>query len=175
MKVFDQAVTVVDGVADLLCNLFAIALGVIVLAVCADIILRNLGLTSFPWTIELTEYVLYGGTFLAAPRVLRSAGHVRVEIVHDLVPRSVGRLLDRVADLLGLGISAVLLWFGAATAIDAYRSGMIQFKNLIVPEWILLTPIPVGCALLCVEFLLRLGGVRRATKIGTDHIPQPSI
>ena len=175
MKGIEHGVTLVDLIADLLCNLFAMALGLIVLAVCADIVLRNLGLTSFPWTIELTEYVLYGGTFLAAPRVLRSAGHIRVEIVHDLVPRSVARLLDTVADLLGLGISVVLLWYGAVVAIDAYQSGMIQFKNLIVPEWILLTPIPVGCALLCVEFLLRLGGVRRAAEIATDHVPQPSI
>jgi TRAP-type C4-dicarboxylate transport system permease small subunit len=175
MRAPEQVAAVVDGVADLLCNLFAIALGLMVLAVCADIVLRNLGLTSLPWTIELTEYVLYGGTFLAAPRVLRSAGHVRVEILHDVVPPSVARGLDKLADLLGLGISLVLCWYGAVTALDAYRSGMIQFKNLIVPEWILLTPIPVGCALLSVEFLLRVAGVRGTTAMATEQAPNPSI
>jgi TRAP-type C4-dicarboxylate transport system permease small subunit len=175
MRVAEQLARAVDGIADLLCNLFAIALGLIILAVGADILLRNLGLTSFPWTIEVTEYVLYAGTFLAAPRVLRNAGHVRVEILLDAVPRRWARILDMVADLLGFGISAVLLWYGAVTALDAYRSGMIQFKNLIVPEWILLTPIPVGCALLCIEFLLRLGGLRR--RLGPETAPalKPSI
>ena len=67
---FASAMDVITG---FLCTLFGLALGLIILLLCSDIVLRNAGITSLPWVIELTEYVLYGGTFLAAPCVLRKA------------------------------------------------------------------------------------------------------
>lgn len=149
-----------DFITDLLCTLFGIVLGLIIVLLCADIVLRNIGITSLPWVVELAEYALYGGTFLAAPKVLRMGSHVRVEILHEVVARNVARRLDQAADIAGLATSMVMFYYGMVVLIDSYRSGMIQFKSLIISEWILLLPIPIGCALLSIEFLLRLFRVR---------------
>lgn len=160
--VFEKAVPVFDRVTSFFCTVYAVLLGFIIVAVCGDILLRNLRITSFPWIIEITEYVMYGGTFLAAPWVLRIGGHVRVEILLETVAGPTARLLNRIADLGGLAASAIIAFYGVTSVVDAYQARMVQFKSLVVSEWILLLPIPIGATLLCVEFLLRLGNYRRA-------------
>lgn len=138
-----------------LSTLFAAILGVIVALICLDVLLRNLGWGSLPWLIELTEYLLYGGTFLAAPWLLRQGGHVRIDIVLANLPKRMALRLEQVVDVCGLGITLVLLYYGLSAVVDAYRTDMVQYKTWYVPEWLLLLPIPIGCGLLAGEFLLR--------------------
>lgn len=158
-----------------LCVVFGVILAAAILLVFADVVLRNLSIASLPWTVELTEYTMYAGTFLAAPWVLRTGGHVRVELLVEAVPRGFARMLDRFSDLCGLGVSGVLLYYGAVTVIDAYRASIVQFKTLVVPEWILLSPIPIGSALLGLVFLLRLFGKTAVESSDGASLPHASI
>jgi len=158
-----------------LCILFGLILAMSILLVFADVVLRNLGVASLTWTVEVAEYSMYAGTFLAAPWVLRAGGHVRVELLTNAVPRWCARLLDRFSDLCGLVVCGFLLLYGAVTVLDGYRSGTMQFKTLIVPEWILLLPIPIGSALLGIVFLLRLFGHANIVSTDDASLPQPSI
>jgi TRAP-type C4-dicarboxylate transport system permease small subunit len=113
-----------------------------------------------PWLVEVIEYLMYGGTFLAAPWVLRQGEHVRVDLVLSSVPKRVAVRLEQIVDALGFLVSIVMSYYGTALLIDAYRANFIQFKNLAVPEWILILPLPVGCAMLAIEFMLRFFRVR---------------
>ena len=149
-----------DVVMRAFCTLFAVVFGILTLLVCVDIVFRRFGIASMPWLVEVIEYVMYGGTFLAAPWVLRQGEHVRVDLVLTLVPKAVAVRLEQLVDGLGLTVSVVMLYFGAAAVTDAYRANFIQYKNLAVHDWILLLPIPVGCAMLAVEFILRIYRVR---------------
>ena len=56
-----------------------------VVMVSADIILRNLTRTGFPWANEVSEYALYLMTLLTAPWLLRRGQHVRIDLVLTLV------------------------------------------------------------------------------------------
>ena len=51
--------------------LAAFVLLVMVVMVTADIVLRNLTRTGFPWANEVSEYALYLTTLLTAPWLLR--------------------------------------------------------------------------------------------------------
>jgi TRAP-type C4-dicarboxylate transport system permease small subunit len=128
--------------------------------VCVDIVFRQFGIASMPWLVEVIEYLMYGGTFLAAPWVLRQGEHVRVDLVLSSVPKRVAVRLEQIVDALGFLVSIVMSYYGTALLIDAYRANFIQFKNLAVPEWILILPLPVGCAMLAIEFVLRFFRVR---------------
>jgi hypothetical protein len=57
------------------CVLHAVAVvsGILTLLVCVDIVFRRFGIASMPWLVEVIEYVMYGGTFLAAPWILSRA------------------------------------------------------------------------------------------------------
>ena len=158
-----------------LCTLFGLALGAIIALICLDVGLRDFGLGSLPWLIELTEYLMYAGTFLAAPWVLRQGSHVRVDILLVAVPKRLAVRLEQMVDLCGLAISLVLLYYGSAVVADAWRSGMVQYKTWYVPEWLLLLAIPVSAALLAAEFVLRVLRVQGVVRDDYAIADRPSI
>jgi TRAP-type C4-dicarboxylate transport system permease small subunit len=142
------------------CTLFAVTFGILTLLVCVDIVARRIGVASMPWLVEVIEYVMYAGTFLAAPWVLRQGEHVRVDLVLTSLPKDAAVRLQQLVDALGLIVSVIMLYYGAAVVIDGYQTNAIQLKNIAVHEWILMLPIPIGSALLAVEFCLRLFRLR---------------
>jgi TRAP-type C4-dicarboxylate transport system permease small subunit len=158
-----------DAITSALCTLYAVLFGVFTFLICVDIVFRRIGWGSMPWLVELIEYLMYGGTFLVAAWVLRRGEHVRVDLLIGSLKKSAAIALERVIDLLGFFVSVVMAWYGAANVLDAYQAHIVQFKNLIIAEWLLLLPIPIGCALLAIEFVLRIAGAR----VGAEkpHVP----
>ena len=120
----------------------------------------NLGWKNLPWVLEVSEYILFGATFLAAPWVLRHGGHVRVDVVERALGPRARRALRLLAHSAGLAVCLFLVIYGARTALDAYRLNTLIFKHFVVPEWWLLPLIPIPSLLLTTEFLLRLTGLR---------------
>ncbi|MDF1554159.1 MAG: TRAP transporter small permease subunit [Deferrisomatales bacterium] len=126
------------------------------LGVTVDVVSRNLGFGGLPWMIEVSENALYMATFLAAPWVLSLGAHVRVDLVLNVLSPGAGRVLEIGADLCGLGVSLVFVWFGYDATADAARLGSMIAKQLVIPEWWLLCVIPLSFLFMAVEFVLRL-------------------
>ena len=162
-------------ILEFFCALFGVVLGVLILLMCVDIAIRDLKLGSLPWLIEVTEYAMYGGTFLAAPWVLRQGSHVRVDILLTSIGKGAARALDTVLDLVGLGICLVLVIYGIDAVLNAYKGNMVQYKTWNAPEWILLLPIPTGGALLSIEFVLRIFRIGEAAAAAPDPSKRASI
>jgi TRAP-type C4-dicarboxylate transport system permease small subunit len=138
--------------------LAALAIGTVALLVTGDVVARNLGLPFFPWVVEVSEYSLPLATFLAAPWLLYRNEHVRLDMLLGAVPRSAARLLDALADLVGIAVSLVFVWYGVRVIADSRALGSMVFKTLVFPEWWLFIPVPVCFALLAVEFVRRMLG-----------------
>ena len=147
--------SVISGLA----TLVAVAYGLVALLMTLDIALRATRLGALPWLLEATEYVLYGGTFLAAPWVLRRGAHVRVDLLLGGLPPRWSIAMEIGADAVGLFVSATFLWFGGVAALEAWRENAMQFKTWAVPEWIVLAPVPLAAGLLMIEFGLRAARV----------------
>lgn len=154
---------------------FGIAIGLLILIMTADIAIRYFEIASLPWLIEIAEYVLCGGTFLAAPWVLRQGAHVRIDIVLTALPRRVARRLEQFVDLLGCGISLVLFYYGCIMVARAWRADAILFKSWWTPEWIVLLPVPLACLLLFAEFVLRVFRVEGVVSDEIDPTKRASI
>lgn len=164
-----------ERVLELFCLLYGLALGALIALMCADILIRNLRVGSLPWLLELTEYIMYAGAFLAAPWVLRQGNHVRVDALLSAVPKRVAVRLEQLVDLVGLGVSLVLLAYGGYAVWDAFASNMMQYKTWTVAEGLLLLPIPVAAALLSIEFVLRLFRVKGVVVEVYDPTKRASI
>ncbi len=132
------------------------ALASLAVLITVDVTIRNLGIGNFPWLLEVSEYVLFGATFLAAPWVLRENAHVRVDVLLTAVPKLAGRVLAVLADTLGLVISGVLTWYALRVTAEALQRGDLIFKELVVPEWPFFLVVVVSGGLLIAEFALRL-------------------
>lgn len=129
----------------------ALLLGASALAITLDVVGRNLGVGTLPWILEVSEYVLPLATFLAAPWLLYRNEHVRLDMLLRAAP-----WLNRVTDLLGLAVSAVLVVYGVRTILDSARQGAMVFKSVVFPEWWLYAPVPLCFALVSFEFVRRL-------------------
>jgi TRAP-type C4-dicarboxylate transport system permease small subunit len=154
---------------------FGILIGVSILLIGIDIGVRYFGIGSLPWLIEIVEYTLCGGTFLAAPWVLRQNAHVRVDIVLTSLPRAIGRRIEQFIDLIGCGIAAVLLYYGCVAVLQAWRANAILFKTWWTPEWVVLLPVPIACVLLLIEFVLRVLRVEGVVSDEIDPAKRASI
>ncbi|MBM3537102.1 MAG: TRAP transporter small permease [Alphaproteobacteria bacterium] len=145
-----------------------------VLLVTADILLRNLTRSGFPWANEVSEYALFFITVLTAPWLLRRGQHVRLDLLLAAVPGRLAWLMEVMADLVGFAICVVLVRYSLIMTWDSWRLGSITIKNLVFPEWWTLAPLPVCLILLTVEFVFRFqrllagekGRRREATSVG---------
>ncbi len=136
----------------------ALTIGVLALLVTFDVIARNIGLGSFPWVVELSEYSLPLATFLAAPWLLYRNEHVRIDMLLTALPQQAARQIDRAADLIGLAVCVVFVWYGVKVIADSAKLGSLVIKTLVFPEWWLFLPVPLCFALLGIEFVRRMTG-----------------
>jgi TRAP-type C4-dicarboxylate transport system permease small subunit len=166
---------VFSRVLELFCTLFAIVLGLLIALMCLDIAIRNFRIGSLPWLIELTEYALYAGTFLAAPWVLRLGSHVRVDAVLGALPKRFAVRLEQFVDLIGFAVALVLVWYGTLAVIDAWTTNLVARKTWNFDEWLLLLPIPISGLLLAIEFVLRIARVRGVVADSIDPAKRASL
>lgn len=153
-------IRLIDSAMGRICDAFGVAASLVIaflaLSVGAEVVVRNLGLPAFGWTLELCEYGLLLVSFLGAPWVLRRHDHISVDVlVRHVSPRTRHGLLT-IADLLAATACAVLAYYATLAALDAYAKGSLLFKYLVVPQWIVLSVLPLGMTLLVIEFLLRI-------------------
>ncbi|MGH7278145.1 MAG: TRAP transporter small permease [Candidatus Rokuibacteriota bacterium] len=144
----------------------ALVLGWMALLVTVDVVARNLGLGTLPWILEVSEYSLPLATFLVAPWLLHRGEHVRLDLVTIALPPTAARALQRLADAVGLAVSAVFIVYGIRAIASSAQQGSLVIKSIVFPEWWLYAPVPVCFAALAIEFVRRLLGARPATAAG---------
>jgi TRAP-type C4-dicarboxylate transport system permease small subunit len=137
-------------------GLSAAIVGTVVVLVCWDVLGRNLGLTSLPWIVEITEYSLPLATFLAAPWLMYRYEHVRLDLLSaTLAPRNLARI-ERIAAAICLVVSLVIVWYSLRVIVDVRGIGSMVIKSLVFPEWWLFVPVPVCFTLMALECARRL-------------------
>jgi TRAP-type C4-dicarboxylate transport system permease small subunit len=122
----------------------------------ADVVSRNVGGGGVAVSNELSEDILYLMTLLAAPWLLRQGQHIRVDIILRALPVRAAWLLEWVGDIVGLLCCLYFVWYGYLITRASYDAGSINIKTLVTPEWWTLAPLPLGFALLGIEFIFRM-------------------
>ena len=137
-------------------TLVGISIGLFALAIALDLVLRLLEWGNLPGMQEIVEYALYVGVYLAAPWVLRLNAHIRVDLLLSGLPRGLRAGMERLLDLAGIAISALMFWYGLQNLLAAKAFGAVQYGYYEVAEWLLLTVFVAGFVLLALEFLFRM-------------------
>ena len=154
--------TIFGRLLNALAILAALTLLAMVVLVSADIALRNLTRTGFPFANEVSEYALYAITLLTSPWLLRRGQHVRIDLLLTLVPARAAWLMEAAADILGFVVCLVMMRYGIKIVLESAALGSITIKNLVFPEWWLLWPLPLCFALLAIEFVFRFDRLIRS-------------
>lgn len=119
----------------ILCVLAVVAIVAMTIGISAEVILRIFSFPSIMGMIELTEYGLFISTFFAAPYLLRTNEHIRVDIVMSRVDAATARVVEFGVLLCIVMISVVTGFVATVIMIGNARAGTLIFKDLIFPQW----------------------------------------
>lgn len=119
------------------------------------VIVRKVFSMPIPWIIEVSSYALLFITFLGTPWLLRMNGHIRVDLLFNVVSDRNKNILNLITSMFGVITSLVLLSYGLKVTIDNWQRHILVMNILATPKFVLLGVIPLGSLFLLVEFLIR--------------------
>jgi TRAP-type C4-dicarboxylate transport system permease small subunit len=134
----------------------ALLIGIMTVLVGYDVLARNVGLPSPAGIAEASEYGLALTTLLAAPWLLWSEQHVRLDLLQISLSARAWARLYRAAAAVCLVISATLSWYAVAVIVDLRGSGAVVMKAFTFPEWWVYVPAPLCFGMMAVESLRQL-------------------
>lgn len=109
-----------------------------------------------PWAFDLSEYALVWITFLGAPWVLLQDRHVRIELLVDVLPRSVQRAFGIAVSVVAICACLVLAWKTGVAALQYIERDIMMARIWRIPRIWPYCIIPIGSVLMAVSFLVRL-------------------
>jgi TRAP-type C4-dicarboxylate transport system permease small subunit len=137
-----------------------------VVVICEMVFVRYVLKASAVWQHEFVTYSLIGATFIGAPYVMLTGGHVNVDLVPLYLRPRGRRVLTLVALLISLAFCTVLAGYGFAFWHEAFVNDWHSETVWRPPLWIPYGALPLGMGLLalqCLAEILALLTGRRAT------------
>lgn len=124
-----------------------------VLGVSADVVGRYFLKQPIMGMVEANQVMILWIVFLAAAWVLRTRGHINMDIVLLRLSKRGQAWLEIVTSALSAIMSFILSWYSVEVIVDLFRRNTIETGNIAINSgWIILA-IPVGCIPLGIEFL----------------------
>lgn len=152
---YERACRVADGLCrgvEILCNAM---LAVMTAVIAVLIVSRNFLGFSFPWSEELTRFLLVWLSMLGAAVLLWRNDHIRLAILADYLPPRAELLLSFVLRLLVLAFLVILLH---QSWITAEARAVVRAPALGISMRIPYLALPVGALLMIFVTLVGLWG-----------------
>ncbi|MEX2536070.1 MAG: TRAP transporter small permease [Trueperaceae bacterium] len=145
---------------DALANVGGWFAGVLLLATSA-LILTEIGTRTFlgrstRLAEEYSGYFLAAIILLGAAYSLREGEHIRVSILRERLGTRGRRWLDRLALLVGIGVTGLLSWALWLLFLDSVTYGVRSLHHSRTPMAIPHGTVLVGAVLLCLQFIALL-------------------
>lgn len=150
MRAFKRSVDTVSKLFGLIAVLLLVAS---VLVVSQMVFVRYVLTESTIWQTEFVTYSIVAATFLGSPYVLLLKGHVRVDLIENVVGDNGKMALRYLSDVLSFVFCGLLAWAGWLHFHEAWAENWTTDTVWALPLWIPLLPMPVGFGLLCLQFI----------------------
>jgi TRAP-type C4-dicarboxylate transport system permease small subunit len=149
-------IRIVEKLSILLGFVAAVLLAVAVVIVCHMVFSRFVLGDSTSWQTEFVTYTLLASTFLGAPWVLLTRGHVNVELVPLMLgPR--GRFLLALFAYLGSAALCIMLtWYSALFWHEAWEGGWLSDTVWGPPLWKVYLAMPIGFFVISLQYIADL-------------------
>lgn len=124
--------------------------------ICHMVFVRAVLGQSSIWQTEFVTFAIIASTFLGAPYILITKGHVAVDIVPLMVGQTARRALHLGGSLIALGFCAFFLWGAVPWWYETFESGQTTPSIWQPRVWISYATVPIGLALLCLEMIAEI-------------------
>jgi C4-dicarboxylate transporter, DctQ subunit len=123
------------------------------LTICIDVVVRNLGYQSSAHFFTFTEYALLLVPCLGAPWLVREKGHVFVEILLMYLSRDARKAATFLIGVACVVVCLVMAWYGFEVTVNNFRLDDKDVRSFDAPRWALVVCIPVSFLMMAIEFL----------------------
>ena len=134
---------------------FGILSGAVVLFI--NVVLRNLGM-SLTWAEEYAKFAIIWMTFAGCGAAVREKAHMNISAVYDICGRTGKFILDIFVNLVGMGFSAFMLWYGIRLTVKTVQTMQVS-PTMMLPMWIIYISVPIGAALMIPRYIVLLVNV----------------
>ena len=131
-------------------------IAVMMLTTAYDTIMRYFFAAPTIWAVELNERLLIVITLLAAAQLVKMDHHIQMDLFYNLMP-GWGQKGSRVLIwVVGILFCICFCWFGLQATITTYIGKVYASGAFRLPYWVIYAFIPLGMALMVLEFFFRL-------------------
>ena len=130
-----------------------------VLVICELLWVRWVMGQSAVWQNEYVTFALIGATFLGAPYVLLTRGHVNVDLVPMVAQGRARYWLSLVASALGLLFCLLFFVTSLPWWWEAWAGGFTTSSVWRAPLWVPYLAVPVGTGMLVLQYLVEIWAV----------------
>ncbi len=145
---------------DFVCNLFAVAAGVLLILVTLFIgyviLARIIHVSSPAWITQFTEYALLWITFLGTAWVLGRNRHIAIDLIMSHLGPRKKLAFDISHYLVGCVLCLVLCYFGWLTVWSMIERGVVDVQVVDIDKYKVILVIPLGFFLLALQFLRKM-------------------
>jgi TRAP-type C4-dicarboxylate transport system permease small subunit len=124
--------------------------------VCQMVFVRAVLGESSIWQTEFVMYSLVAATFLGAPYILLTRGHVAVDVLPLMVRPPARRALHLLGSLIALAFCGLFLYASIPWWWDAFQNNQTTSSIWRARLWIPYLAVPVGLGLLCLQYLAEI-------------------
>ena len=141
-----------DAVVFGMAALAAFLMAAMMVVICVDVLLRNLGYQSSAHFFTFTEYALLMVPCMGAPWLVREKGHIYVEILLMTLGERARARMTLAIGLVCIALCLVLAWYGFDITWQNFVQNEKDVRSLDMPRWMVVIWIPLGFSLMAVEF-----------------------
>jgi C4-dicarboxylate transporter DctQ subunit len=108
---------------------------------------------------EVIVYLVIWAVMIVSSQLVRTDGHVRPDLVFNLVSAPVKRWLEVFNCIAAILFCAAVTWYGWQVASVAFLIDERSASDLRFPMWIYYASLPAGGLLMGLRYVIRLAGL----------------
>ncbi len=148
---------ILDNITFKLNGLSSICIVIITVFILAEIIARRFFNYGFLFVLEVSSYLLAVSWFLSSAYTLRTDGHIRVNVLTNILKTErAAKLLDIFATLIGIIITLFIFLAVFRLTSDSFFLKKTSFSALRAPLYVPQLFITIGMLVMLLQMIMRL-------------------
>lgn len=143
--------------------------------ICQMVFVRAVLGQSSIWQTEFVTFALIAATFLGAPYILLTRGHVNVDVVPLMVGHRTRLRLHFIGSVLALAFCLLFLWGAVPWWYETWSTGQTTSTIWRARLWIAYLSVPVGLALLALQYVADIYAVVTGSGLPFGLAPEEKL
>jgi TRAP-type C4-dicarboxylate transport system permease small subunit len=142
-----------------------------VVSISYDVVLRYIFVAPTYWALEVNTFLLAFLCVIPAGDVLRLGSQIRITFLYDRLKPAVKARLDILRSAAGIFFCGIMIWKGTDMAWKAWQHNDRMSTSLGTPMVIPYLLLPIGFALLALQYAAGLAAIRKKSSRSLEKPP----